>query len=122
LHDTIAMGDSRPFPLHFEGPLESGVVPGEPWLVANEWGVLLRALIDGLGIGPMIDIGAGDPIGRGELSRVLPEYRVRAGGLYAVYPSRHHLSLKVRVFVDFVSERLTPALALVRERSQGAVP
>ena len=115
-HETMAMGENRPAPLSFEGPGESGVVPGEPWLIANEWGVLLRALRDGLGIGPMIDLAASDHIADGSLVRVLPEHKVHAGGLYAVYPSRHHLSLKVRVLVDFVSQRLAPALALTRER------
>jgi DNA-binding transcriptional LysR family regulator len=117
-HDTVAMGDGRPAPLPFEGPEERGVVPGEPWLIANEWGVLLRALCDGLGIGPMIDIAAGEHLREKTLVRVLPTHRVRAGGLYAVYPSRHHLSLKVRVFVDFVAERLKPTLALLREQSR----
>lgn len=115
-HDTIAMGDGRPAPLLFQGPGESGVVPGEPWLIANEWGVLLRALRDGLGIGPMIDLAAHEHISDGSLVQVLPQYRVRAGGLYAVYPSRHHLSLKVRVLVDFVCQRLEPVLSSARKR------
>ena len=29
------------------------------------------------------------------------------GGLYAIYPSRHHLSPKVRVFVDFLARHLS---------------
>jgi DNA-binding transcriptional LysR family regulator len=41
----------------------------------------------------------------GRLVRVLPEYGL-TGGIYAVYPSRHHLSPKVRVFVDFMVRRL----------------
>ena len=107
-HDTVAMGDGRPAPLSFESPGERGVVPGEPWLIANEWGVLLRALCDGLGIGPMVDLAAREHLESGALVRVLPNHIVRGGGLFAVYPSRHHLSLKVRVFVDFVAEHLQP--------------
>lgn len=38
---------------------------------------------------------------------MLPDYGLSEGGLYAVYPSRHHLSPKVRVFVDFLVEKLS---------------
>lgn len=45
--------------------------------------------------------------------RVLPDYGVEAPpnvGLFVVYPSRRHLTPKVRVFVDFVVERLPKVL------------
>jgi hypothetical protein len=32
---------------------------------------------------------------------------VEGGGLFAVYPSSHHLSPKVRVFVDFLQEQIS---------------
>jgi DNA-binding transcriptional LysR family regulator len=38
----------------------------------------------------------------GQLVRVLPEYRSRELGIYAVYPSRKQLPLKVRCLVDFL--------------------
>ena len=39
----------------------------------------------------------------GRLVEVLDEYRQTELGIYAVYPSRTHLSAKVRSFVDFVA-------------------
>ena len=45
----------------------------------------------------------------GRLIRVLAEYEVSSSpGLFIVYPSRHHLSPKVRVFVDFLVEHSKP--------------
>lgn len=44
----------------------------------------------------------------GRLVQVLAEYASRELGIYAIYPSRKHLSAKVRTFVDFLVERLTP--------------
>jgi DNA-binding transcriptional LysR family regulator len=37
--------------------------------------------------------------------RVLPDYVPAPTNVYAVYPSRRHLSAKVRAFVDFLAER-----------------
>ena len=44
----------------------------------------------------------------GALRHVLPDYGHPGGGLWAVYPSKHHLSPKVRAFVDFVGETVAP--------------
>ena len=44
----------------------------------------------------------------GRLVQVLAEYASRELGIYAIYPSRKHLSAKVRTFVDFLVERLIP--------------
>lgn len=103
MHDTVMM----PLPAGYPLLQEPGSTPASitPWLVANEWGFLRRALIDGLGIGLLpMELWQGD-FDAGRLKRVLTEVGIR-DGLYAVYPSRHHLSRKVRVFVDFLVERL----------------
>lgn len=49
----------------------------------------------------------------GRLVRVLPDYASPKLGIYALYPSRRHLSAKVRTFVDFVAAQLTGQDALV---------
>lgn len=41
----------------------------------------------------------------GQLSRILAPWVGRSADIYAVYPPRHHLSAKVRVFLDFLAER-----------------
>jgi DNA-binding transcriptional LysR family regulator len=51
----------------------------------------------------------------GRLVRVLAEYAPAPAGVYAVYPSRRHLSAKVRAFVDFLAERFAAGdLAVTR--------
>lgn len=42
----------------------------------------------------------------GRLERVLDAYTSEALGIYAVYPSKRHLSAKVRTFVDFLVEHV----------------
>jgi DNA-binding transcriptional LysR family regulator len=44
----------------------------------------------------------------GKLQAVLTQYESRELGIYAVYPSRRHLSAKVRAFIDFLVERFGP--------------
>jgi LysR family transcriptional regulator, transcriptional activator for dmlA len=36
---------------------------------------------------------------------VLAPWVGASGDIHAVYPQRHHLSAKVRVFIDFLAER-----------------
>jgi len=45
----------------------------------------------------------------GRLVQVLHDYTSNEYGIYAVYPSRKHLSAKVRTFVDFLVSRLSAA-------------
>ena len=39
----------------------------------------------------------------GRLVQVLPQYRTPDADIYAVYPQRHQLSMRIRTFVDFLS-------------------
>jgi DNA-binding transcriptional LysR family regulator len=41
----------------------------------------------------------------GQLQSILADYALPPIGIYTVYPSRAHLSAKVRVFVDFLSDK-----------------
>ena len=50
-------------------------------------------------------IVAGD-LAAGRLVQVLPQWQSGELGVHAVYPSRKHLSAKVRTFIDYLAERL----------------
>jgi DNA-binding transcriptional LysR family regulator len=93
-------------PWRMEGPTGPQRLPLQARIRANEWGFLRIAVLEGLGIGLLLANDATQLISEGRLERVLPEYALGGGGLYAVYPSRHHLSPKVRVFVDFLAEHV----------------
>jgi DNA-binding transcriptional LysR family regulator len=61
----------------------------------------------------------GKDLKRGDLVRILPEYHSVELGIYAVYPSRKQLPLKVRRLVDFLSEAfLEPSWAVAHTRSR----
>jgi len=40
------------------------------------------------------------------LVELMPEYRAGELGIYAVYPTRQHLSAKVRRLIDFLAAQL----------------
>jgi len=72
-------------------------------LQANSGDALRSAAVGGLGIINEPDFLVRDALRGGELVRLLTEYAGGVGDIWAVYPSRRHLSLKVRLFVDHIA-------------------
>lgn len=78
-------------------------------LHANSGDLLVEAAVAGLGISCEPDFIAGAHLSAGRLVRLLPEYAAQQGDIWAVYPSRRHLSVKVRLFVEHLAESFAPA-------------
>ncbi|WP_410498167.1 LysR family transcriptional regulator [Chitinibacter sp. S2-10] len=72
---------------------------------ANEATILLNAALAGGGIALQPTYLANAYLARGELQIVLPEWQVPAMTIYALYPSRRHLSPAVRTLLDFLVAR-----------------
>jgi DNA-binding transcriptional LysR family regulator len=72
---------------------------------ANNGDLLAAAAVEGIGILMEPDFIVDAELRSGRLVRVLADYTAPTTGIYAVYPSRRHLSAKVRAFVDFLAER-----------------
>jgi DNA-binding transcriptional LysR family regulator len=64
---------------------------------------LLKA---GAGLGVITDYSATALIQQGELQRVLPQWQLPKGGIYAVYPPGQFRPARVKLFVDFLKEWL----------------
>jgi DNA-binding transcriptional LysR family regulator len=76
---------------------------------ANNGEMLAAAAVEGIGIALEPDFIVGADLAAGRLVRILADYSPAPTSLYAVYPSRRHLSAKVRAFVDFLAERFAHA-------------
>jgi len=63
-------------------------------------------LLHGAGLGVLPDYSAKVLLQQGLLQRVLPEWQLPAGGIYAVYPPGPHRPAKVRQFVAFLLKAL----------------
>ncbi len=65
-----------------------------------------RALIlAGFGLGLAIEYAVAEDIAAGRLVRVLPDYHLPSLGIFALYPARPHLPLKVRSFLDHLVDQ-----------------
>jgi DNA-binding transcriptional LysR family regulator len=71
-------------------------------LITNSGEALRRMVIEGAGIGLLAGFLVSDDLDAGRLVRLLPEYRPVEMSMNAVYPHRHHLSAKVRTFIDML--------------------
>ena len=72
---------------------------------ANEATVLLQAALAGGGIALQPTYLANPHLRDGSLQAVLPDWQLPDMAIYALYPSRKHLSPAVRAFLDFLVER-----------------
>lgn len=73
-------------------------------LHANSGDALLAAALAGLGVVNEPDFMLGAALAAGRLQRLLADHEGQGGDIWAVYPSRRHLSLKVRLFVDHIAQ------------------
>ena len=73
--------------------------------MSNNGRFLAALAVCGMAISMEPDIMVRDELRSGRLVELLPGYRPPAIPIHAVYPSRRHLSAKVRAFVDFIATR-----------------
>jgi DNA-binding transcriptional LysR family regulator len=89
----------------FEGPQGSVTVKLAPRLHSNSGDTCRAVALRHGGVILQPSFLVGDDLKSGALVRLLPDYRSTTLGVYAVYPTRKHLSPKVRLLVDFLAEK-----------------
>lgn len=93
---------NRIMPFEFTRDGETLEINSRYILSVNDARSYLAAALSGLGVAPLACFMAREPIARGQLVPVLPDWHIEPIPLYIVYPPNRHLSNKVRVFVDWV--------------------
>jgi DNA-binding transcriptional LysR family regulator len=88
----------------FDGPDGHVVVKVSPRVRTNSGDTCCAAALQHQGIVLQPSFLVGPHLASGALVEVLPRFRSIELGVYAVYPSRRHLSPKVRAMVDFLVE------------------
>jgi DNA-binding transcriptional LysR family regulator len=78
-----------------------------PVLQTNNGDTATAAALAGLGIVWQPTFIVGPHLRSGHLVPLLPGYRVPDIDILAVYPSRRHLSMKVRAMIDFLAEEFS---------------
>jgi DNA-binding transcriptional LysR family regulator len=90
----------------FEGPNEELVLTRVTGNVVSNDAELLRYLaVKGRGVFLAPSFVVADELAAGSLVRLLPDHRPVEFAINAIYPHRHHLSSKVRLFIDLLVER-----------------
>ena len=90
----------------FDGPDGPIIVPVSGPIRADNGDILRLAALKGAGILFQPHFIVADDIAAGRLVRVLADWQSAELGVYALYPSRKHLSAKVRTFIDFLAKEL----------------
>ncbi len=90
-------------------PLLGDALPELPaTMICNTTEALLPVVQAGLGIACLPDFMVKAALQRGELQKVLEGFVEYQGSFRVIWPSSKYLAPKLRVFIDFLSERLFP--------------
>lgn len=95
--------DTERWPFRLEG--KAVVLPVRGRLRYSNAQACLSAAEAGLGLACVPSFVAGDALRAGRVRQVLRAYEPEPFGVYALYPHSRHLAAKVRVLVDFLTER-----------------
>ena len=87
----------------FEGPQGALSVKTHPCMRTNSGETCRAAALAHQGIVLQPDFLIGEDLVAGRLVELMPEYRSIELGIYAVYPTRKHVSPKVRALIDFLT-------------------
>jgi len=86
----------------------------QPRVTGFDFPMMQAMARDGIGITLLPETVCADAVRRGELEVVLPDWRLPQGIAHAVFASRRGLLPAVRVFIDFLAEKLPPLLEAAR--------
>lgn len=86
-------------------------------LMTNSGETIRKVALEGGGISLAAGFLVHDDLEAGRLVRLLPEYRPLELAMNAVYPHRHHLSAKVRTFIDMLAHHSAEQQKLINPYS-----
>jgi DNA-binding transcriptional LysR family regulator len=85
------------------------IVPARGPVEANNGETLFRLLLAGVGLMRLAEFVAGAAIREGRLVPVLAEFtQADSLPIFALYQTRRHVPLRIRAFLDFLSEKFSP--------------
>ncbi|WP_342620124.1 LysR family transcriptional regulator [Rhodoferax sp. GW822-FHT02A01] len=91
---------------HFEGPQGGVSVTVKPRMRTNSGDTCIAAARKGKGVVLQPSFMVNADLQTGALVELMPDYRSIEFGIYAVYPTRQHVSPKVRALIDFLVKAL----------------
>lgn len=108
-------GDPLPWRLEHRAQDAAADAPPAKWqgippnrMLANSPPLLLNMARAGLGVALAADFFAAGLVHRGELVRVLPQWRSAPAPAWAVFPERRLMPAKTRAFIEALAQALAP--------------
>ncbi|MEO7343636.1 MAG: LysR family transcriptional regulator [Methylotenera sp.] len=89
---------------YFEGPIGRVGVKTDPCIHTNSGDTCRVAALTHQGVILQPTFLVGDDLAAGTLVELMPEFKSIQLGIYAIYPTRKHVSPKVRALIDFLTE------------------
>ncbi|GAA5008494.1 LysR family transcriptional regulator [Pseudoluteimonas lycopersici] len=106
-HVTLSMGEDEArqhWELHRDG--ETRKIALKPRVAGFDFPMLMALAKQGIGITMLPETLCADAVRAGELEVVLREWRLPQGTAHAVFASRRGLLPAVRVFIDYLAEKM----------------
>ena len=100
--------NARPFEWEFRRGREVLPVSPAARLMVSDVGAMLSACEAGVGIAQIMQLSSGDLLAEGRLVELFPDWSGEFFPLYALYPSRQLRAAKVRTFIEFTVDLLSP--------------
>jgi DNA-binding transcriptional LysR family regulator len=85
---------------------ERVTVRGQAVLSVDDGNAYLAAGLAGMGVLWLPEYMASAPVARGELVALFQDWQLESMPMYIAYPPNRHISLKLRVFIEWVVELL----------------
>jgi len=113
----VSSQNGRAMPFRFEHAGEKLEIKVEHRMGVNESNAHLAAGLAGLGIIQTFAYAAGPAIRDGRLVEVLKKWRPAAYPFHVVYPQNRHLTHRLRVFIDWLTETFPAQLASGKKKA-----
>ncbi len=97
---------------HFDGPQGPVSVKTQPCIHTNSGDTCRAAALAHQGVILQPSFLVGPDLAAGTLVELLPQFRSLKLGIYAVYPTRKHVSAKVRALIDFLAAHFAQTRSL----------
>ena len=101
--------NARPFEWEFRRGREVLPVSPAARLMVSDVGAMLSACEAGVGIAQIMQLGTRDLLAEGRMVELFPDWSGELFPLYALYPSRQLRAAKVRTFIEFAVDLLSPS-------------
>lgn len=105
-------GKALPYAMHSNG--ESVHIQGRYVLAVDDGNAYLAAGLAGMGVLWLPDYMSAAHVAQGELIPLFEDWRLDPMPLYVAFPPNRHISLKLRVFIDWIAELMAEHAPITR--------